>query len=93
MYLNAFFMGSVLEFNKIIKRQGSRVLLDNGQYVTYRNKKYYKVIPGWETIHYKLFETKQDCIDYINKNYEEYKVWNCEQDLNKLLNQKCFEED
>jgi len=86
-YLNSFFMGSTLSFHAVVKKEGCRVLLDNGEYVSFRKGEYFQQVPNWERICYKKFETKQDCIDYINKNYEEYKDWNLEQDLNKILNQ------
>jgi hypothetical protein len=89
-YLNSFFMGSVLDFHKVIKNEGCRVLLDNGQYVSYRNGKYFKQIPKWERINYKRFDTRDDCIKYIKKNYNEYKELNHTEDLNEILNQKSL---
>ena len=91
-YLNSFFMGSVLEFNKVIKKEGCRVLLDNGEYVSFRKGKYFNQIKGWERVNYTRFDTRKKCIDYINKNYKKYKDWHYEQDLEKILNQKSLKE-
>lgn len=80
-------MGSVFVFNKIVKREGCRVLLDNGEYVSFRKGRYFQNVKGWERINYEVFEDEEACRKYIKKNYKNFKDLNCEKELDKILNQ------
>ena len=74
-YLRCISMGSVLDFYKVVKNHGAYLKLDNGETVAFRNGKYFQCCKDWETTYFERFETKEDCISWVNKNYEEYIDW------------------
>lgn len=89
-YLKCNLMGSTLCFNKIVKQQGSVTFLDNGNFVCFRDNQYFKQIKKWERIAYTLFNSKEECIDYIKNNFEIEKDFNLFKNIDEALNQECF---
>ncbi len=84
-YLKCGMMGSCLSFHKATKKY-SKVYLDNGETAIFSKGRYFQPVIMWDTIHYTRFETKKDCLKYIDENFDRLKDWDIE--ANKLTKEE-----
>ena len=72
-YLKSNCLGSVLNFNKVIRINKKSVILDNGSKVQIINGVYVTPVVNWDNIYYDRFNTIKECVAFINTNYDKLK--------------------
>lgn len=92
MYLVSTFMGSSLQFHKIVENHGAWVKIDRGDNIAYRQGEYFKRIPNWETINYIKLDTLNDVMNYIKNNFDKLREWDCNYSCTEKTVEDCINE-